>query len=76
MAAPSPSPLRHAASFESETFGIPFPDREIYRARGIYVAEKTPRFTPPPVQEGEEQRATLREIYFPFHFFFSPPPSL
>lgn len=47
MAAPSPPPRLAARRLLNRKL-LEFPSRrEIYRAYGIYVAEKTPRFTPP-----------------------------
>ena len=60
---------------------LEFPSRrEIYRAYGIYVAEKTPRFTPPsclppppsPPSANKNRGHVPRQIYFspPFPLFF------
>lgn len=69
---PSSPPPRSATRRLLNRKLLEFPSRrEIYRAYGIYVAEKTPRFTPPsclPRRQEPRPRSTT-DLFFSTFFF-------
>lgn len=71
---PSPT-LRHAASFESETFGIPFPTGNLSRLRHLRRRENSAFYTsilpPPPTRTAAtfHDRSILLHLLFLSLFF-------